>query len=148
MMKLYVIDLSVPCSAPAEVAFDVLRDAVGWSKWTAAKTAYLEREGTPAPDGVGAIRRFKTGPFGSREEVVAYEAPTHFAYILHSGIPVRDYRADVTITPNEAGTGCSIAWRSTFHRKQPLTGAATRFMLHRFLLATARNLAKEAEARG
>ncbi|MEI7618835.1 MAG: SRPBCC family protein [Actinomycetota bacterium] len=146
-MKLYVIDLSVPCSAPAEVAFDVLRDAAGWSKWAAVNNTSLEREGTPAPDGVGAIRRFKTGPFGSREEVVAYEAPTHFAYILHSGIPVRDYRADVTIAPLTSATGCTITWHSTFHRKYPLTGASMRFMLHRFLLATARNLAKEAEAR-
>jgi uncharacterized protein YndB with AHSA1/START domain len=148
-MKLYVIDVEVACAAPAEVAFDILRDAAGWSTWSAAKKTYLEVEGTPAPDGVGAIRIFGTGPFASREEVVAYEPPTHFAYILHKGIPVLDYRADVTITPtdNAGQLGCTIAWHSTFHRKYPLTGAANRSFLQYFLRDTAKRLASAAVAR-
>ena len=148
-MKLHVIDIEVPCAAPAEVAFDILRDAAGWSTWSAAKKTYLEVEGAPAPDGVGAIRHFGAGPFSSREEVVAYDPPNHFAYILHKGIPVRDYRADVTITAVETagGSGCTIAWHSTFHRKYPLTGTITRVALKYFLLSTARRLAKAAQAR-
>jgi hypothetical protein len=149
VQKLYVIDVQVDCAAPAEVAFDILRDAAGWSTWTVAKKTMLEVEGTPAPDGVGAIRIFGTGPFKSREEVVAYEPPTHFAYIMHKGVPVSDYRADVTITPtNIAGqVGCTIVWHSTFHRKYPLTGAANRLFLLYFLRDTAKRLARAAVAR-
>ena len=144
-MKLLVIDFEVPCSATAETAFDVLRDSAGWPSWSAARHASLEREGSPTPDGVGAIRRFRTGPFGSREEVVAFDPPTHFAYLLLEGIPVRDYRADVTITPTQSG--CTIAWHSTFHRKFPGWGAATRVVLKLFLRDNARRLARFAERR-
>lgn len=42
----------------------------------------LERAGAPTPDGVGAIRRLGFGPMGSREEVVAFEPPTHLGYVL------------------------------------------------------------------
>ena len=144
-MKLHIIDIEVPCAAPPEVAFDILQDAAGWKNWSAASKSYLEVEGSPTPDGVGAIRRFGTGPFMSREEVVLHDAPTHFAYILHKGIPVKDYRADVTIKPVSAG--CTITWHSTFHRKYPLTGTSTRLFLKYFLRDTARRLASAAEAR-
>ncbi len=144
-MKLHIIDIEVPCAASPEVTFDILQDADGWKNWSAASKSYLEVEGSPTADGVGAIRRFGTGPFMSKEEVVAHEAPTHFAYILHKGIPVKDYRADVIINP--VGTGCTITWRSTFHRKYPLTGTSTRAFLKYFLRDTARRLARAAEAR-
>ncbi len=144
-MELHTIDIEVPCAAPPEVTFDILQDAAGWKTWSAASKSYLEVEGAPMPDGVGAIRRFGTGPFMSREEVVVHDAPTHFAYILHKGIPVKDYRADVVINP--VGTGCNITWRSTFHRKYPLTGTPTRLFLKYFLRDTARRLARAAEAR-
>ncbi len=148
-MKLHVIDIEVPCAAPPEVAFDLLRDAAGWSTWSAAKKTSLEVEGTPAPDGVGAIRVFGTGPFSSREEVVAYDPPTHFAYILHKGVPVSDYRADVTITAtgNPVGSACTITWHSTFYRKYPLTGTGNRWFLTFFIRDTARRLAKAAATR-
>lgn len=125
--------------------FDILRDAANWSTWSAAKKTRLEKQGTPAPDGVGAIRIFGTGPFSSREEVVAYNPPTHFAYVLHKGLPVRAYRADVTITP--VGQGCTIAWHSTFYGKYPGTGTLNRLALTYFLRDTAKRLAKTAGAR-
>ncbi|CAB4894227.1 unannotated protein [freshwater metagenome] len=144
-MKLHTIDIEVPCSASPEITFDILQHAAGWSTWSAAKKAWLEVEGSPTPDGVGAVRRFGTGPFMSREEVVAHEAPTHFAYVLHAGIPVKDYRADVRIIP--VGSGCTISWRSTFHRKYPLSGTPTRLFLKYFLRDTARRLARAAQHR-
>ena len=38
-----------------------------------------------------------------------------------SGVPVRDYRADIDIAPEGAGT--MIRWRATFTPKIPGTGA-------------------------
>ena len=56
---------------------------------------FLLREGSPEPDGVGALRRFAVGPFGSCEEVVEFEPPTHLGYVARKGVPVRNYRGDI-----------------------------------------------------
>jgi Polyketide cyclase / dehydrase and lipid transport len=69
---------------------------------------YLLREGTPAPDGVGALRRFAVGPFGSREEVVEFDPPGHLAYEARKGIPARRYRGDIFLGSD--GEGTAITW--------------------------------------
>ncbi|MGH8910325.1 MAG: SRPBCC family protein, partial [Egibacteraceae bacterium] len=53
-------------------------------------------------DGVGAIRRFRTGRVVSREEVVVFEPPTQFGYRLLSGLPLVNYRSTIELVP-EAG---------------------------------------------
>ncbi len=126
-------------AAPAEV-WRWLADGASWSAWTNLQRSELEREGVPAPDGVGAIRHFSTGPGGSREEVVAFEPPHHLGYVLLSGLPVRAYRADVELTPD--GDGTLIAWRARFEPKLPGTGPFFTLFL-RFMLKTfARGLAR------
>src|SRR3954469_4289440 len=92
--------------------------------------SWWEREGTPAPGGVGAIRALGTKYVGSREEIVDYDPPTHLAYTILKGLPVRDYRADVHLSPD--GDGTRIEWRGVFTPKVPGTAAAVRL----FLLAT------------
>ena len=82
--------------------------------------------------------------FTSREEVVAYEPPHHFAYVLLKGVPVRDYRADVTLTPD--GTGTLITWTSTFEPKYPGTGWLMSAFLRGVLRDFARRLARHAAA--
>jgi hypothetical protein len=58
---------------------------------TGRSYAPLEREGRPEPDGLGAIRVLGVNPARpsrvNREEVVAYDAPSHFGYQLLSGQP-------------------------------------------------------------
>jgi len=52
-------------SAPVDVVWPLIGEATRWRDWTAFPTAKLRREGTPAPDGVGALRHFGFGPMGS-----------------------------------------------------------------------------------
>jgi hypothetical protein len=85
----------------------------------------------PDPDGVGAIRRFRTGRTTSREEVLEFEPDRHLAYTLLSGLPLKDYRATVDLRPD--GTGTAITWRSTFRPKFPGTGWIYRLALGKFL---------------
>ncbi len=92
--------------------------------------SWWEREGTPAPGGVGAIRRLGLEHVGSSEEIVAYDPPQHLAYTVLKGLPVRDYRADVHITAD--GAGSRIVWSGRFVPKVPGTG----FLVRRFLLVT------------
>jgi hypothetical protein len=78
------------------------------------------RRGEPEPDGVGAVRRFTRFGVGSQEEVVAWEPPHHLGYRILTGFPVRNYRADVNLTPDGGGT--VISWASTFDDKIPGLG--------------------------
>ena len=129
-------------SAPPEVVWALLVDATAWSQWSSIPSAEREREGTDVRDGVGSIRKLGAAGFGSREEVVAYEPVQHFAYILLSGLPVREYRADVHLSAD--GDGTLITWQARFVPKWRATGP----LLERFLRATltgfARGLARHA----
>ena len=98
--------------APIEAVWPLLAHADRWREWASFTKSELEREGTPDRDGIGAIRRFGFPIFTSREEVVAFDPPTHLGYILHSGLPISGYRSDVTLTPY--GSGTEIEWRSSF----------------------------------
>lgn len=104
-------------SAPVETVWQLLSTVATWPEWSRHKLARLEREGSPTPDGVGAIRVLGTNPAkparANREEVVAFDAPTHLGYTLLSGLPLHDYRSDVTLAATPAG-GTRITWESRF----------------------------------
>jgi hypothetical protein len=96
-----------------EATWALLSQARSWKEWGSFTVAELEREGAPTPDGVGAIRRFGFPAYASREEVVAFEPPTHLGYTMLKGLPLPGYRSDVTLAPAPDG-GTDIAWVSSF----------------------------------
>src|ERR1700761_7518598 len=87
-------------NAPPEVVFDVLTDHRGYSKITPMRRVELEREGDPAPNGVGAIRVLHSVGPPLREEILVYRPPTRFAYTVISGAPLRDHMGTVELTPD------------------------------------------------
>jgi uncharacterized protein YndB with AHSA1/START domain len=129
-------------SAPPEKVFEVLADGAGWSRWAGPMVvkSWWEREGTPAPGGVGAIRALGMKRVGSREEILAFDPPTHLAYTILSGLPVRDYRADVRLSPD--GDGTRIEWAGSFTPKLPATGGLLRLFLLSTIGSFVRRLAK------
>jgi len=129
-------------AAPPEEVWRLLVDATAWSAWSRIPHAEREREGVPAPDGIGSIRRLGLGRMGSREEVVVFEPPQHFAYILLTGLPVREYRADVALTPD--GDGTLITWHARFVPKWHGTGPALERFLRTTLTGFARGLSRHA----
>jgi hypothetical protein len=78
-------------TASPERVFAIVADGAGWSRWAGPVVvrSWWEREGTPAPGGIGAIRALGLKRIGSREEIVAYDPPHHLGYTLLSGMPVR-----------------------------------------------------------
>ena len=108
-------------AAPPETVFAVLTDHRHYSELTPLRKSELEREGEPAPNGVGAIRKLSAVGPPLREEVVAYESPTRFSYKLLSGLPVRDHLGTVELTPRDGGTRVVYAVRTT--PTVPLVGA-------------------------
>lgn len=137
-------EVSAVSAARPEKVFELLADGAGWSTWAGpvVMNSWWEREGTPPPGGVGAIRALGSKRVGSREEIVAYDPPHHLAYIILSGLPVRSYRADVRIEPH--GDGSRIVWGGTFVPKVPGTGALLRLFLTTTVGGFTRRLARHA----
>ncbi|HWN73572.1 MAG TPA: SRPBCC family protein [Solirubrobacterales bacterium] len=100
-------------AAPPEIVFDVLTDHRRYAEMTSLRKAELEREGDPAPNGLGAIRVLTVLGPPMREEVIAYERPHRFSYTVLSGLPVRDHVGTVELTPSDGGTKVVYAVRTT-----------------------------------
>ncbi len=138
-----MVEVVADSAAPPDAVWRWLADASSWSTWTALTTSHLEREGVPAPDGVGALRRLGRLGGSSREEVVVFDPPRHLAYRLVRGLPVADYRADVTLAPS--GSGTHIVWHGEFDARYPGTGRPMAAFLRRVLGDFATRLASHAE---
>jgi uncharacterized protein YndB with AHSA1/START domain len=132
-------------AAPPETVFDVLTDHRGYTKITPLRKAELEREGEPASNGVGAIRRLTAVGPPMREEVLAYEPGRRFSYKLLSGLPVRDHVGTVELTPSGAGTSVVYAVRTT--PTLPLVGGAFLVGMKFGIRQLLGGVAKEAERR-
>jgi len=140
-------EVSARSSAAPETVFALLADGASWSRWAGPMVvrSWWEREGSPAPGGVGAIRRLGLGKASSREEIVEYDAPRHLAYTWLTKFPVRDYRADVRVEPD--GSGTRIVWTGSFRAAFPGGGAVMRRLLGATVGGFAKRLAAEAERR-
>ena len=138
-------ETSARSAAPPAAVFAVLADAPGWARWAGfmIHDATWEREGSPPPGGVGAVRRMGRWPQYSREEILEYDPPTHMAYTVLSGIPARDYHADINLYPDSGGT--LIRWRGSFTPVVPGTGALLASVIRRMITGFAQRAAAEAE---
>jgi hypothetical protein len=120
-------EVTATSTAPVEALWPLVGEAARWKDWSFLTQSGLEREGDPAPDGVGAIRRFTSLGVGSREEVVVWEPPHHLGYVMLSGFPVRNYRGDVVLAAEGGAT--RLTWSSSFDTKIPGTGRLMREVL-------------------
>lgn len=128
--------------APPEDVWRLLADGATWDQWARMSESKLQRHGTDDPNGIGAIRRFRTGRLVTREEVIAFDPPRHLAYRLLKGMPVKDYRADVELTPADGGT--DITWTSVFFPTRDRTALLLRLWVGLILRDYSRRLAKAA----
>jgi uncharacterized protein YndB with AHSA1/START domain len=105
-------------TAPIETVFDALTDhrAIADYVW-AVRRSTLDREGTPAPNGVGAVRRLEALGPPIVEEIIEYQRPTGYAYKMVSGAPVRDHVGTVSL--REVGTGTEVRWHLRSRPKIP-----------------------------
>lgn len=132
-------------AAPPEVVFDVLTDHRRYKEITLLRSSELEREGEPAPNGVGAIRVLGTVGPPMREEVLAYERPYRFAYTVLSGLPVRDHMGTVELQPSGEGTEVVYAVKTT--PTIPLSGPVTVAVMKQAIKGLLDGVQKESERR-
>jgi Polyketide cyclase / dehydrase and lipid transport len=138
------IDVEVHTGAPASVVHGLLRDGASWPRWAAIDSFQLERAGEHEPEGVGAIRIFRKGRMSGRDQVAEVISDRRFSYLHFSELPVRDYRADVDLTPTAEGT--KINWHVEFTPKVFGTGWLCRWGIGRFIKQCAHGLAAYAHA--
>lgn len=132
-------------AAPPEIVFDVLTDHRRYPEITSLRKAALEREGEPAPNGVGAIRVLTVAGPPMREEVIAYERPWRFSYKILSGLPVRDHVGTVELEAADGGTEITYAVKTT--PTLPLAGPVFMAVLKKAIKDLMAGVAKESERR-
>jgi uncharacterized protein YndB with AHSA1/START domain len=128
-------------AVPPEVVWEVLADHRGMTGWTPVRKAELEREGDPAPNGVGAIRVLHAVGPPIREEITVFEPPRLFEYKMLSGAPVRNYLGRVLLEPADAGT--EVDWTVTLTPRLP----AAHLVVRQVISSLISGLVKEAEQR-
>jgi hypothetical protein len=105
-----------------------------------------ERQGDPAPGGIGAVRKVGTWPFLVREQTVEYEQDRRHVYeLIGPPTPAKDYRAEAVFTPNDAG-GTDLRWSGSFTEAIPGTGPVMRTLLRGAIKFFSARLVKVAEA--
>lgn len=84
----------------------------GWGPWDDG--GY--RPASSGPSRQGSIQWFRYGRrTTSVEEILEIDEHRRIAYRVVSGLPVKSYRADVTLTPTPTG-GTSIHWAATWDK--------------------------------
>jgi len=132
-------------SAPPETVFEVLTDHRRYAEITPVRRSVLEREGEPAPNGVGAIRKLTAVGPPLREEVLTYEPSSRFSYTLLSGAPLRDHVGTVELTPSGSGTSVVYAVRTT--PTVPVVGAVAVAVAKRAIKQLLDGIVTESERR-
>jgi hypothetical protein len=79
--------------------------------------ARLHVEAQGVADGAGVIRWFRYGRTTTVEEVLESERGRRLVYTVVNGIPVRNYRAEVILSPE--GEGTHIRWSASWDRTLP-----------------------------
>ena len=125
------IDVTARSSGAPDAVWTLLADGATWPAWSPIEASALERAGESSPEGPGAIRRFRHGRTVGRDEILEAVPGRRLAYRSLSGLPVRDYRAEVDLEPGPEGT--EIRWRASFQPRLLGTGWLLERGIDRFL---------------
>ena len=113
--------LHVEAEGMAQAAPEIIWELVGhadryheWGPWSASG---YENLGARAPDSAGVIRWMRYGRTTTVEKVLESERARRLVYTVVKGIPVRNYRAEVTLSPE--GEGTHIRWTASWDRTLP-----------------------------
>jgi hypothetical protein len=142
MGKKQQIDERAWTPADPDAVYELLADGASWPAWSPIDSFELQQTGDGAPEGLNAVRIFRTGRHTSVERLVELRPGRRVSYALLQGLPLRDYRADIDLEPSDGGT--SIRWHSTFFPRRPGTGWLYRFALGKFIRKCVNGLAASA----
>lgn len=137
-------EVVVHAKARPETVYAVAKDSSTYPVWSRIGAFEHVRDGAGERYGVGSVRVFRTWPLTLVEEVVELIPGRKVSYIVLSGLPFRDYRADIDISPT-AGGGCDIRWSNRFWPTFPGGGALMGAFMRSVFRQMTPQLAAEAE---
>jgi hypothetical protein len=141
------VEKHVRSAAGPSAVYALAKRSSGYPDWSVIGSFKLVRPGRDEEDGVGQLRIFQTGALKLLEEVVELVPDRRVSYTLLKGLPFRDYRADVDLTPTDAG-GTQIHWHATFSPTIPGTGWLCQALMNYVYSQIVPQLARAAEAAG
>ncbi|WP_306204627.1 SRPBCC family protein [Actinoplanes sp. RD1] len=109
-------DAGAHSPAAPERIWALLVDARSWPRWGTVDELVTEKSTNISSDGhdeVGAVRAFRTGRTVTSERIVGLEPGRLFAYAGAENPYLRDYRAEIRLSPATGG-GTSIRWHGTY----------------------------------
>jgi uncharacterized protein YndB with AHSA1/START domain len=104
--------------AAPEVVWALISDATRYPQWGPWSAGGYQRQGDTSAHGAGVVQWLRSSRRAylryptSIEKILEAEEGRRLAYTVIGGIPVRNYRAEVTLTP--AGGGTHIRWAATW----------------------------------
>lgn len=107
-----------------DALFAVLTDHEGYGRFRGVQKCELIRTGRPERNGLGALRRVHLGgPAVLDEEIVAYDAPNGYEYLIRRARPLR-IRHTLGRVELEAlhANRTKVVWTSTFEFPLPVIG--------------------------
>lgn len=93
-----VIEMHHRFAASPERVFAAITDHAAMGTWLPGTNARVEQPGTPAPNGLGAIRAVTSRGLTVREEVIRWNPPFAMDYTLISGAPIDDHLGQIRVT--------------------------------------------------
>jgi polyketide cyclase/dehydrase/lipid transport protein len=137
------IEHTATTTADPATVYALLREGATWPAWGPLDSFELERQGDGEPEGLGAVRLFRSGKVTGRDTIAELVDGRRFSYTHESSLPIKRYRADVDLTPAGDG-GTAIRWVSEFDPKIPGTGRLMRRGLDGFVAQLVNGLAAHA----
>jgi hypothetical protein len=144
--KLHVEAEQITAAASGDV-WVLISDVTTYPRWGPWSEAGYRSAGDASPRGPGAVywlrsslRYGLTRPV-TVERILDAEDGRHLAYTVIGGIPVRDYRGEITLTPEGGGT--RIRWAASWD--QTLAGRLVHRSLQRLYPQIVAGLAAAAE---
>lgn len=142
--KCLEVDVNGRTKANPHMVYEIAKDSSGYPRWSQIGSFEHVRSGQGETYGVGSLRIFRTWPLKLLEEVVELVPDRRVGYVLHRGLPFRDYRATIELTPI-AGGGTHIRWFNSFYANIPGTNAWCQAFMRGVLREIVDRLAAEAD---
>jgi uncharacterized protein YndB with AHSA1/START domain len=102
------VEAQAETTATPQTVWALVKDADTYSEWGPWCASGDKNPGEQPSGDVGTVRWLGYQRTTTVEQVTEAEPGRRLAYTVLRGIPVRDYRAEVTLTPTATGT-CLVA---------------------------------------
>ena len=114
------VEAEQSAQAAPGIIWALISDVTTYPRWGPWSEARYQRPGDTSPRGPGAVywlrsaRRYGLRPLVMVEKILDVDEGRSLAYTVIGGIPVRNYRAEVTLAPDAGGT--RIRWVASWDR--------------------------------